>query len=87
MNKENNFPHFGLCTNRELCILCTLHHFAKSLRNYLEQLHNHKTWGLFFDATHTYDHPIYQILTQQLLTKMRKQKRLTTRKSNAGTKC
>ena len=44
MNKENNFPHFGLCTNRELCILCTLHHFAKSLRNYLEQLHNNKTW-------------------------------------------
>ena len=47
MNKENNFPRFGLCTNGELCILCTLHHFAKSLRNYLEQLHNNKTWGLF----------------------------------------
>ena len=85
MNKENNFPHFGLCTNRELCILCTLHHFAKSLRNYLEQLHNNKTWGLF--CRHPYIYPIYQTLTQKLIKKMRKQKRLTTTKSNAGTKC
>ena len=86
MNMENNLPHFGFCTNGELCILCTLHHFAKSLRNYLEQLHNNKTW-VFFAGTHIYDHPIYQTLTQQLLKKMRKQKRLTTTKSNAGTKC
>ena len=56
MNKENNFPRFGLCTNGELCILCTLHHFAKSLRNYLEQLHNNKTWGLFLPA------PIHMII-------------------------
>ena len=40
--------------------------------------------GTLFAGTHTYDHPIYQT---QLLKKMRKQKRLTTAKSNAGTKC
>ena len=43
--------------------------------------------GTLFAGTHTYDHPTYQTLAQQLLKKMRKQKRLTTTKSNAGTKC